>query len=154
MSWAAGVVGHGLELSRGCFSSAPAIEASRVENVLVPCAYSPTYVVKDFPIARYQGLQFVSVSSRWGQHHAPLGDMAKPNALPPPQGRDVSTWLKSRRKCPSLEDGAKLPHLDPTGFALKAVGCLRCWGSPCCWDAMLVALGPQLLALLAPASLE
>lgn len=33
-----------------------------MENVLVPCAYSPTYVVKDFPIARYQGLQFVSVS--------------------------------------------------------------------------------------------
>lgn len=32
-----------------------------MENVLVPCAYSPTYVVKDFPIARYQGLQFVSV---------------------------------------------------------------------------------------------
>ncbi|NXW07405.1 B4GN4 acetylgalactosaminyltransferase, partial [Fregetta grallaria] len=44
------------------FSSAPAIEASRVEDVLVPCAYSPTYVVKDFPIARYQGLQFVYLS--------------------------------------------------------------------------------------------
>lgn len=49
-------------LSHTCLSSAPAIEPSRVENVLVPCAYSPTYVVKDFPIARYQGLQFVSVS--------------------------------------------------------------------------------------------
>ncbi|NXE67807.1 B4GN4 acetylgalactosaminyltransferase, partial [Calcarius ornatus] len=44
------------------FLPAPAIEASRVENVLVPCAYSPTYVVKDFPIARYQGLQFVYLS--------------------------------------------------------------------------------------------
>lgn len=122
VGWAMGVVGHGLGLSRSCFSSAPAIEASRVENVLVPCAYSPTYVVKDFPIARYQGLQFVSVSLQRGWGHAPMGDMAKQSALPPPQGRDVSTWLKSRRKCPSLEDQAELPHLDPKGFGLKALG--------------------------------
>lgn len=42
------------------FSAAPMIDPSRLENVLPPCLYSPTYVVKDFPIARYQGLQFVS----------------------------------------------------------------------------------------------
>lgn len=40
--------------------SAPRVEPSSLENVLEPCAYAPTYVVKDFPIARYQGLQFVS----------------------------------------------------------------------------------------------
>lgn len=120
VGWTMGVVGHGLGLSRGCSSSAPAIEASRVENVLVPCAYSPTYVVKDFPIARYQGLQFVSVSLRRGQGHAPMGNVVKQSALLPPQGRDVSTWLKSRRKCPWLEDQAELPHLDPNGFGLKA----------------------------------
>ncbi|XP_075043970.1 N-acetyl-beta-glucosaminyl-glycoprotein 4-beta-N-acetylgalactosaminyltransferase 1 [Mixophyes fleayi] len=44
---------------RDTFFITPMIEESRVENVLVPCAYNPTYVVKDFPIARYQGLQFV-----------------------------------------------------------------------------------------------
>ncbi|XP_040266250.1 N-acetyl-beta-glucosaminyl-glycoprotein 4-beta-N-acetylgalactosaminyltransferase 1 [Bufo bufo] len=44
---------------RDTFYMTPMIEQSKVENVLVPCAYSPTYVVKDFPIARYQGLQFV-----------------------------------------------------------------------------------------------
>ncbi|XP_069821742.1 N-acetyl-beta-glucosaminyl-glycoprotein 4-beta-N-acetylgalactosaminyltransferase 1 isoform X1 [Dendropsophus ebraccatus] len=44
---------------RDTFYMTPMIEQSRVENVLVPCAYNPTYVVKDFPIARYQGLQFV-----------------------------------------------------------------------------------------------
>ncbi|NXA41074.1 B4GN4 acetylgalactosaminyltransferase, partial [Eudromia elegans] len=47
---------------RDTFFLTPAIEASRVEKVLAPCAYSPTYVVKDFPIARYQGLQFVYLS--------------------------------------------------------------------------------------------
>lgn len=67
-------------LSCCCFSSAPAIEASRVENVLVPCAYSPTYVVKDFPIARYQGLQFVSASPWRGRGHAPVRVTAKPPA--------------------------------------------------------------------------
>lgn len=44
------------------FSAAPMIDPSRLDNVLPPCLYSPTYVVKDFPIARYQGLQFVSTS--------------------------------------------------------------------------------------------
>ncbi|XP_030307043.1 N-acetyl-beta-glucosaminyl-glycoprotein 4-beta-N-acetylgalactosaminyltransferase 1 isoform X1 [Calypte anna] len=57
---------HGADMlkadPRDTFFLTPAIEASRVEDVLVPCAYSPTYVVKDFPIARYQGLQFVYLS--------------------------------------------------------------------------------------------
>ncbi|KGL82305.1 Beta-1,4-N-acetylgalactosaminyltransferase 3, partial [Tinamus guttatus] len=57
---------HGADMlktdPRDTFFLTPAIEASRVQNVLVPCAYSPTYVVKDFPIARYQGLQFVYLS--------------------------------------------------------------------------------------------
>lgn len=44
--------------------TAPRVEPSELESVLEPCAYSPTYVVKDFPIARYQGLQFVSAPSQ------------------------------------------------------------------------------------------
>ncbi|XP_005529159.1 PREDICTED: N-acetyl-beta-glucosaminyl-glycoprotein 4-beta-N-acetylgalactosaminyltransferase 1 [Pseudopodoces humilis] len=64
--WAAQQDEHGADMlkadPRDTFFLTPAIEASRVENVLVPCAYSPTYVVKDFPIARYQGLQFVYLS--------------------------------------------------------------------------------------------
>uniref|UniRef100_A0A8C8RVF8 Hexosyltransferase n=1 Tax=Pelusios castaneus TaxID=367368 RepID=A0A8C8RVF8_9SAUR len=57
---------HGADMlkpdPRDTFFLTPQIEMSHVENVLVPCAYSPTYVVKDFPIARYQGLQFVYLS--------------------------------------------------------------------------------------------
>ncbi|XP_015264282.1 PREDICTED: N-acetyl-beta-glucosaminyl-glycoprotein 4-beta-N-acetylgalactosaminyltransferase 1-like [Gekko japonicus] len=57
---------HGADMlkpdPRDTFFLTPQIEPSHVENVLVPCAYSPTYVVKDFPIARYQGLQFVYLS--------------------------------------------------------------------------------------------
>ncbi|XP_037371547.1 LOW QUALITY PROTEIN: N-acetyl-beta-glucosaminyl-glycoprotein 4-beta-N-acetylgalactosaminyltransferase 1 [Talpa occidentalis] len=44
---------------RDTFFLTPRLEPSSLEDVLPPCAYAPTYVVKDFPIARYQGLQFV-----------------------------------------------------------------------------------------------
>lgn len=65
-----------------------------MENVLVPCAYSPTYVVKDFPIARYQGLQFVSVSLGTGPRSH--GHMAVLRAR-------IFTWVKSSGKHPLLE---------------------------------------------------
>ncbi|XP_026869597.2 N-acetyl-beta-glucosaminyl-glycoprotein 4-beta-N-acetylgalactosaminyltransferase 1 [Electrophorus electricus] len=45
--------------ARDTFYKIPMIDRSRVEKVLPSCLYSPTYIVKDFPIARYQGLQFV-----------------------------------------------------------------------------------------------
>ncbi|XP_008589001.1 PREDICTED: N-acetyl-beta-glucosaminyl-glycoprotein 4-beta-N-acetylgalactosaminyltransferase 1 [Galeopterus variegatus] len=47
---------------RDTFFLTPRMEPSSLENVLEPCAYAPTYVVKDFPIARYQGLQFRTFS--------------------------------------------------------------------------------------------
>ncbi|XP_029438962.1 N-acetyl-beta-glucosaminyl-glycoprotein 4-beta-N-acetylgalactosaminyltransferase 1 [Rhinatrema bivittatum] len=64
--WEAQREDHGADMlkpdPRDTFFLTPLIEPSWVENVLVPCAYTPTYVVKDFPIARYQGLQFVYLS--------------------------------------------------------------------------------------------
>ncbi|XP_063045252.1 N-acetyl-beta-glucosaminyl-glycoprotein 4-beta-N-acetylgalactosaminyltransferase 1-like [Engraulis encrasicolus] len=47
---------------RDTFYHIPLISASGLLKVLPPCVYSPTYVLKDFPIARYQGLQFVYLS--------------------------------------------------------------------------------------------
>lgn len=44
------------------------MEPSNLESVLEPCAYAPTYVLKDFPIARYQGLQFVSAQTQTLPH--------------------------------------------------------------------------------------
>ncbi|XP_078537400.1 N-acetyl-beta-glucosaminyl-glycoprotein 4-beta-N-acetylgalactosaminyltransferase 1 isoform X1 [Lissotriton helveticus] len=64
--WEAQQEVHGIDMlkpdQRDTFFLTPLIEKSRVDNVLVPCAYAPTYIVKDFPIARYQGLQFVYLS--------------------------------------------------------------------------------------------
>ncbi|XP_058858208.1 N-acetyl-beta-glucosaminyl-glycoprotein 4-beta-N-acetylgalactosaminyltransferase 1-like [Acipenser ruthenus] len=57
---------HGADMlkpdARDTFFLTPMIEPSHLENLLPACLYSPTYVVKDFPIARYQGLQFVYLS--------------------------------------------------------------------------------------------
>ncbi|XP_072374992.1 N-acetyl-beta-glucosaminyl-glycoprotein 4-beta-N-acetylgalactosaminyltransferase 1-like isoform X1 [Scyliorhinus torazame] len=47
---------------RDTFFLTTPIDPSRVQHILPSCVYSPTYIVKDFPIARYQGLQFVYLS--------------------------------------------------------------------------------------------
>ncbi|XP_048041122.1 N-acetyl-beta-glucosaminyl-glycoprotein 4-beta-N-acetylgalactosaminyltransferase 1 isoform X4 [Megalobrama amblycephala] len=64
---------------RDSFYKIPMIDHSRLENVLPSCVYSPTYVVKDFPIARYQGLQFVYLSYVYPNDFTRLTHMEKKN---------------------------------------------------------------------------
>ncbi|XP_057586040.1 N-acetyl-beta-glucosaminyl-glycoprotein 4-beta-N-acetylgalactosaminyltransferase 1 [Hippopotamus amphibius kiboko] len=64
---------------RDTFFLTPRVEPSSLENVLEPCAYAPTYVVKDFPIARYQGLQFVYLSFVYPNDHTRLTHMETDN---------------------------------------------------------------------------
>lgn len=71
--------------------TAPRVEPSDLESVLEPCAYAPTYVVKDFPIARYQGLQFVS---------APRQGLTRDPGLPPTRVPEAASRPSRRR--PSL----------------------------------------------------
>ncbi|XP_007947559.1 N-acetyl-beta-glucosaminyl-glycoprotein 4-beta-N-acetylgalactosaminyltransferase 1 [Orycteropus afer afer] len=65
--------------ARDTFFLTPRLEPGRLENVLEPCAYAPTYVVKDFPIARYQGLQFVYLSFVYPNDHTRLTHMETDN---------------------------------------------------------------------------
>uniref|UniRef100_A0A672LBT4 Hexosyltransferase n=1 Tax=Sinocyclocheilus grahami TaxID=75366 RepID=A0A672LBT4_SINGR len=64
---------------RDTYYKIPMIDQSRLENVLPSCVYSPTYVVKDFPIARYQGLQFVYLSYVYPNDFTRLTHMEKKN---------------------------------------------------------------------------
>ncbi|XP_076861826.1 LOW QUALITY PROTEIN: N-acetyl-beta-glucosaminyl-glycoprotein 4-beta-N-acetylgalactosaminyltransferase 1 [Brachyhypopomus gauderio] len=74
---------HGADMlkpdPRDTFFKTTMIDPARLENVLPSCLYSPTYVVKDFPIARYQGLQFVYLSFVYPNDFTRLTHMEREN---------------------------------------------------------------------------
>nr|XP_003461341.2 N-acetyl-beta-glucosaminyl-glycoprotein 4-beta-N-acetylgalactosaminyltransferase 1 isoform X1 [Cavia porcellus] len=64
---------------RDSFFLTPRMEPSSLESVLEPCTYAPTYVLKDFPIARYQGLQFVYLTFVYPNDYTRLTHMETEN---------------------------------------------------------------------------
>ncbi|XP_061534202.1 beta-1,4-N-acetylgalactosaminyltransferase 3 isoform X2 [Phycodurus eques] len=68
------------DLLREDARDAPHRGSGFLQGVLPDCSYKPSYTIKDFPLTRYQGLQFVHMSFIYPNDYTRLTHMEKENS--------------------------------------------------------------------------
>lgn len=119
-------MGPGATLTPPVPIPAPRVEPSSLEGVLEPCTYAPTYVVKDFPIARYQGLQFVSGRRRPPRPCAPRSPLS-PGVCPPPQVYLSSVYPNDHTRLTHMETDNKCFYRESPLYLERWVGAGPSW---------------------------